>query len=241
VTGARAQRQCQAKACNPAELVARVDPIVCNPKEPVMLVIWGRGNSVNVQKVLWCCEELGVEYKRIDAGGPFGVVDTPQYRRLNPNGLVPTIEDDGLVLWESHAIVRYLAAKHAVGGIWPADARARALADQWMDWTHTVYWAALRTAFLGLVRTAPEKRDLQAIEESRIKTAAALAIVDTHLGSRAYVAGDSFTMGDIALGCAVWRWMALPIERPQLPNLQRWFDRLAQRPAYRTVVMHPLT
>jgi len=122
-----------------------------------MLKIWGRANSVNVQKVLWFCEELNVEYERIDAGGPFGVVDTTEYRRRNPNGLVPTIDDDGFILWESNAIVRYLAAK-LQSNLWPALPRMRAEADQWMDWSHTL-WAALRPVFLGLIRTPPEKRN----------------------------------------------------------------------------------
>jgi glutathione S-transferase len=206
-----------------------------------MLVIWGRNNSVNVQKVLWCCEELGLDYQRIDAGGAFGVVNSEAYRRMNPNGLVPTIEDDGFVLWESHAIVRYLAARHGVGSLWAADPKARALADQWMDWTHTVFWPAMRGLFLGLVRTAPEKRDPRAIEESRFKTGEVLGMVDRHLQSHAFLAGDALTMGDIALGCGVWRWMALTNERPEQPHVKRWFDALAQRPAYAKVVMLPLS
>jgi glutathione S-transferase len=206
-----------------------------------MLVIWGRNNSVNVQKVLWCCEEMGLGYERIDAGGAFGVVNTPQYRGLNPNGLVPTIDDDGFVLWESHAIVRYLAAKQAPGSLWPEDLRIRAEADRWMDWQHTTFWPAIRTLFLGLVRTAPEQRDPRALEESRSKTAEVLGVVDARLKTAEYLAGGSFTIGDIALGCGIWRWMALPIERPALPGVQRWFESLARRPAYRKVVMLPLS
>jgi glutathione S-transferase len=205
-----------------------------------MLKIWGRTNSVNVQKVLWCCEELAVGYERIDAGGAFGVVQTPEYRRRNPNGLVPTIDDDGFALWESHAIVRYLAAMHAAG-LWPEDRRMRAEADQWMDWTHTTFEPAIGPLFMGLIRTPPERRDAQAIENSRSKTAEALVIVDSHLGSRQYLAGSAFTTGDIALGCGIWRWMALPIERPGLPNVERWFATLGQRPAYRKIVMQPLS
>ena len=206
-----------------------------------MLVIWGRNNSVNVQKVLWCCEEMELGYERIDAGGSFGIVNTPQYRGLNPNGLVPTIDDDGFVLWESHAIVRYLAAKHAPGSLWPEDLRIRAEADRWMDWKHTTFWPAFRTLFLGLVRTAPEQRDPRAMEESRSKTAEVLGVVEARLKTAEYLAGDSFTMGDITLGCGIWRWMALPIERPVLPGVQRWFESLARRPAYRKIVMLPLT
>ena len=206
-----------------------------------MLKIWGRKNSVNVQKVLWCCDEIKLEYERLDAGGEFGVVNTPEYRKLNPNGLVPTIEDDGFALWESNAIVRYLAVKHEARPVWPDDLSVRAIADQWMDWSQTTFWPAMRVLFLGLIRTPPEKRDPQALEASRLKSAEALAILDAHLQSREYIGGAEFTIGDIPLGCGVWRWMALPIERPELPNLQRWFNLLAQRPAYRSIVMLPLT
>ncbi len=206
-----------------------------------MLVVWGRTNSINVQKVLWCCEEIGVEYRRVDAGGKYGVVDTPEYRKLNPNGLVPTIEDDGLVLWESNAIIRYLSAMHSVGTLWPTDLRTRALADQWLDWSHTTFLPAMRDMFLGLIRTAPGQRDMRAIEQSRVNTAAALAIVDAHLARHEYVAGDAFTMGDIAMGCGVWRWLSLPIERPTLPHVVRWFNLLALRPPCRKVVMLSLT
>src|SRR6202140_854311 len=132
-----------------------------------MLTIWGRSNSVNVQKVLWCCEELPRGYERIDAGGPFGVVSTPRYLNLNPNGLVPTIEDDGFVLWESNAIVRYLAAKHASGSVWPSDPHERADADRWMDWQTTTLQPAMGPAFVHLVRFPPEKRDATAVDPSR--------------------------------------------------------------------------
>ena len=118
-----------------------------------MLKIWGRNNSVNVQKVLWCCEELGLKYERLDAGGSFGVVNTPQYRALNPNGLVPTIEDGPFVLWESNAIVRYLTAKHSSGKLWPEDHKVRAEADKWMDWQNSMFWPAFRPLFWNVVRT----------------------------------------------------------------------------------------
>jgi len=206
-----------------------------------MLVIWGRNNSVNVQKALWCCEELGVPYKRIDAGAAFGVVNSPEYRKLNPNGLVPTIDDDGFVLWESNAIVRYLAAKHVQGGLSPADPHTRALADQWMDWQVSLFWPTIRALFMGLVRTPEAERDHKAIENSRVKTAEALGVVESHLASHAFLAGDALTIGDIQMGCSIWRWMALPIERPKLPNVERWFGALTHRPAYKKIVMLPLT
>ncbi|MEO8135070.1 MAG: glutathione S-transferase family protein [Betaproteobacteria bacterium] len=206
-----------------------------------MLVIWGRDNSVNVQKVLWCCEEIGLDYERIDAGGPFGVINTPEYRALNPNGLVPTMDDDGFILWESNAIVRYLAASRAPGTLLPDDAIVRALAGQWMDWMTSTYWPAIRPLFLGLIRTAADKRDPVALEAARVKTAELMEMLDARLQSNTYLAGDVFTAGDISVGCGVWRWMALPIERAELPNVRRWFDLLSERPSFKKIVMHPLT
>jgi len=205
-----------------------------------MLKIWGRVNSVNVKKALWALEELGLKYQRIDAGREFGVVNTPEYKRMNPNSLVPTIDDDGFVLWESHAIVRYLAAKHGAGTLWPADLKQRADSDRWMDWAFT-FQAQFRAVFWGLVRTPPEKRDTKAIEEARQKCAELLAIPDSALANRPYFAGNSLTIGDIPLGCHVQLWMRLPIERPAHQNLQRWFDRLCARPAFKKIVDIPLS
>ena len=206
-----------------------------------MLKIWGRNNSVNVQKVLWCCEEMGQQYQRLDAGGSFGVVNTPQYRALNPNGLVPTIEDGPFVLWESNTIVRYLTAKYSAGKLWPEDLKVRAEADKWMDWQIAMFWPSFRPLFWNLVRTPVDQRDEKAMEESRLKTGEVLSYLDAHLKNRMFVAGDDLTMGDIPMGCAIWRWMALPLERPVLSNLQRWFDNLSSRPAYKKVVMLPLS
>lgn len=205
------------------------------------MIIWGRDNSVNVQKVLWYCEEAGIAYERRDAGLNFGVVNTPEYRALNPNGLVPTIDEDGFILWESNTIVRYLAAMHSRGTLWPDDLRQRARAEQWMDWSNTVFWPTIRPLFMGLVRTEATKRDPQALEQQRMATANALEMVDAHLERNAFMGGDAFTMGDIPLGCGIWRWMAMPIERPVLPHLQRWFHDLGKRPAFAKVVMHPLS
>jgi glutathione S-transferase len=206
-----------------------------------MLKIWGRHNSTNVKKVVWCAEELAIPYERTDAGGAFGVVDTPAYRSLNPNGLVPTIEDDGLVLWESNAIVRYLVAKHGAGSLWPVDPAARAVGDKWMDWATSTFAAAFRDLFWGMVRTPPGERNPDAIEASRTRSAALLATVDAALAKSPFLGGDAFGMGDIPLGCFAYAWFGMPIERPGLPNLEAWYRRLTERPAYRAGVMIPLT
>ena len=205
-----------------------------------MLKIWGRVNSVNVKKVLWAAEELGLKYERVDAGLQFGVTKTPEYMKMNPNSLVPTIEDDGFVLWESHSIVRYLAARHGMGTLHPTDLRHRADAERWMDWAF-IFQNAFRPVFWGLVRTPPEKRDMNAIEEGRKKFAELLAIPEQALAGKPYLAGSAFTMGDIPLGCHVQLWMRLPMERPQHPHLAAWFNRLCARPAFRKIVDIPLS
>ena len=206
-----------------------------------MLRIWGRTNSINVQKVLWCCGELGLEFNRIDAGMQFGVNDTPEYRAMNPNGLVPTIDDDGFVLWESHAIVRYLARKHGAGTLWPEDERTAADADRWMEWYSTTLWLNLRPVFWNLVRMSPEKRNMREVEACRSKVAENLTIVDAHLRARDYVAGKQFSMADIPMGVGAYRWFNLPVERPSMPALERWYERLSERPAFKRYCMLPLT
>jgi glutathione S-transferase len=206
-----------------------------------MLKIWGRTNSSNVQKVLWCCAELGLQYERIDAGMQFGVNDTAEYKAMNPNALVPTINDDGFVLWESHAIVRYLARTHGAGSLWPDDARVAADADRWMDWYNTTLWPSMGPVFWNLIRTTPEKRNMAVLEENHKKLTTSFGIFDACLAGRDYVAGSSFTMGDIPMGIAAWRWFELPIERPALPNLERWYKRMRERPAYAEHCMLALT
>lgn len=201
-----------------------------------MLRIWGRTNSVNVKKALWAAEELGLKYQRIDAGLQFGVNNTPEYRRMNPTGLVPTIDDGGFVLWESHSIVRYLAEKHAPNALWPAGLEARADAGRWMDWTFNFSREFQRPVFWPLVRTAPEQRDAKAIAAAVRKCGEMLAVPEATLSRQPYLAGTSFSMGDIPLGCHVHLWMRLPIERAAHPGLAAWFERLCARPAFRKIV-----
>jgi len=205
-----------------------------------MLKIWGRANSVNVKKALWAIEELKLKYERIDAGMAFGVNNTPEYRAMNPTGLVPTIDDDGFVLWESHTIVRYLAAKHASGTLWPTDLQARAYAERWMDWAFT-FLNALRPVFWGMIRTPAEKRNQAEIDEGIKKCGQLLVAPEAGLNRRKYLGGEAFTMADIPLGCHIQIWFTLPIERPATPNLEAWFKRLCERPAYAKIVNLPLS
>ena len=204
-----------------------------------MLKIWGRVNSVNVKKAMWCIDELGLPHERTDAGMQFGIVNTPEYRKMNPNGLVPTMDEDGFILWESHSIVRYLAAKFGKGVLWPMDERTRGVANQWMDWAFS-FQGSVRDSFWHLIRTPPEKRDAQAIENSRVKSGEMARILDAALADRMYVAG-AFSIGDIPVGCEVQRWMRLPMERPKLPHLEAWFERLCVRTAFKKNVDIPLT
>jgi glutathione S-transferase len=197
-----------------------------------MLKIWGRKNSINVQKVMWTVHEIGLKHERIDAGMAFGRTKEPEYLRMNPNGLVPVVQDGDLTLWESNAIVRYLAARYSEGNLWSKDPAHRAEADKWMDWMTTTINAAIGPIFIGLVRTPPEQRDAKAIEAARLKSIDLIKILDAHLAGRPFVAGAALTMGDIAMGCFVNRWYALPIERPSTPNVAAYLERLKQRPAF---------
>lgn len=206
-----------------------------------MLKILGRKNSSNVQKVLWCCDELGLAYEREDVGGSFGKNRDPAYLALNPNALIPTIIDDGFVLWESNSIIRYLGAKHGHGTLYPEDLHARALADRWMDWQLSVLGPAIGPIFWGLIRTPPEKRDQAAIAAARDKTAQALKILDDYLARTDFVAGAALSVGDIPVGIMTYRWYTFDIERENLANLKRWYDRLTERPAFKKHVMIGLT
>jgi glutathione S-transferase len=205
-----------------------------------MLKIWGRTNSINVQKVMWTVAELGLAHERVNAGMAHGVVNEPWYADLNPNRLVPAIDDDGVVLWESNVIVRYLAARHASGTLMPADPAARARAEMWMDWQQTAM-PGFGPLFMNLIRTPPHKRDVAVIRSGRESTEAALRLLDGWLASRSHMVADHLTVADIPLGCVAYRWYALPIERPELPHLRAWYQRLTARPGFVQHVMLPLT
>lgn len=197
-----------------------------------MLKIWGRNTSSNVQKVMWAITEIGVPCERIDVGGPFGKNREAAYLAMNPNGLVPTLEEeDGFTLWESNSIVRYLAARHK-SSLEPADLRVRAQAQKWMDWQLTVMAPAIGPLFMGMVRTPPAERNAKAIEDSKVKTGEAARILDDQLAKTQFLAGDAFSYGDIPVGIMVWRYRELAPERPAFKNLDRWYAAIAARPGF---------
>ena len=199
-----------------------------------MLKVWGRNTSSNVQKVMWAIGEIGLPHQRIDIGGPFGKNHEPAYLAMNPNGLVPTLEeDDGFLLWESNSIVRYLAAKQKAAVLEPNDLRQRALASKWMDWQLSVAGPAIFGCFWGLIRTPPDKRDHAAIEDSKKKTTAAMAMMDQQLAKTAYLAGDQFSYGDIPVGIIAYRYRQLVLERPPLSNFERWYAAISARKAFK--------
>jgi glutathione S-transferase len=207
----------------------------------LVLKLWGRVNSINVQKVLWALDELKVPYERVDAGMAFGVVNEPFYKAMNPNSRVPTIDDDGFVLWESNAIVRYLAAKHGAGSLWPNDLRERADADRWMDWASLHPNPAMTPAFMGLIRSPEDKQNMTQIKASAEATGQQFQVLELGLADCDFVAGKRFTMGDIAVGVNVYRWSMLDVERPRLPRVESYHERLKQRPAFQKHIMKPLT
>ena len=205
-----------------------------------MLKIYGRESSSNVQKAMWAVGELGLEHQRIDQKGVFGSIDTPEYRKLNPWARIPTLEHDGIVIRQSNTIVRYLCAKYAKGSLWPEDLVERAEAESWMDWQITENQTHMVPVFWNLIRTKPEDRDEAAIAKGVEGLNQDFTILNDHLADRKYVVGEHFTMGDIPPGVSAFRYLNLEIERPSLPNLEAWYERLTHREAYRKHVMLPL-
>lgn len=209
-----------------------------------MLKLWGRANSVNVKKVLWLLDEMGVACERVDAGMEFGVVETPAYRAINPNSRVPTIEDDGFVLWESNSILRYLAMKHA-SPLYPADPAARASADRWLDWQISTLSPAERNLFLGMVRTPPEKRDMAMIKGAAKAAGACWAILDAHIAKHGgpYVDGATMTIADLVLACYARRWFGPEVQVGDMPHfaaLAAWYAVIGERPGFRRWVDVPM-
>lgn len=202
-----------------------------------MLRLWGRKSSINVQKVLWCLAELGFiegkDFERIDAGLHFGLNNTSEFLKMNPNGLVPTLEDGGLVLWESNTIMRYLVSQYDKKGRFPKDVAAQYNSEKWMDWQLATFWPPLRSAFLGLTRTAEKDRNYNAIHTDYQETNKTLGLLDQVLGSQAYCSGNQFNIGDIVVALGVHRWILLNDTFPEktgprseLKNVERWLKQL---------------
>jgi glutathione S-transferase len=206
-----------------------------------MLTIHGRLNSINVQKVVLACEEMGIPYVRHDAGGAFGIVKTDAYKAMNPNSLVPVIVDDDFVLWESNAIVRYLASKFGQGTVYPDDLRQRALSDRWMDWQCFSFYNAYAAAFRGLIRTPEAERDLKAIDASIAATHPQMAILEATLAGKTYLAGSRPTIGDIALVPTIYRWLNMPVQRPAAPHTEAWVGCCVARPRWGKALLLPIT
>jgi glutathione S-transferase len=206
-----------------------------------MLHLWGRISSINVRKVVWAAQELGLSLQRTDAGGQFGIVKDADYRRKNPNALVPLVEDGEVLVWESNVIVRYLCAKYSQGNFYPAALPQRFAAEQWMDWQQTTFNPAGRAAFVQLIRTPVEQRNAALIAQSVAATEPLLALLDAHLADHAYIGGEQFGMADIPLGCEMHRWFGLPQPRPARPHLDRWYQNLLARPTARGVLDLPLS
>jgi glutathione S-transferase len=204
-----------------------------------VLEIWGRRSAYNVQKVLWAAGELGLAHTHVDAGGAAGGLDTPRFRAMNPHGRVPVLVDGAVTVWESNSTVRYLAARHGAGSLCREDAAERSLADRWMDWELATLQPDFMSLFWGWYRTPEAQRNARAIEAARARCAEHYRRLDEQLASRAFLAGDAFTMGDIPAGTSLFRWFEMGLETPELPNLRRWYRRLAERPAYREHLMRP--
>jgi glutathione S-transferase len=205
-----------------------------------MLTVWGRHSSFNVQKVMWLVGELGLEHRHVEAGGRFGGLDTPEFRAMNPHGRVPVIEDGGTVVWESHAILRYLAARYGQGIFWLDDAGARSQVDRWMDWAQTrLQPDFLMGVFWGFYRTPEPQRDWLAIRDKLALCARHFQLLDGLLADRPFLGGNALSLADIPAGTSLYRYFELDIERPGLPNVTSWYRRLQERRAYREHVMVP--
>lgn len=217
-----------------------------------MLKIWGRPTSACTQKALWGLEETGIDYElalasgtmgpdgHVSKGGAaFGIVDTPEYRAMNPNGTVPTIDDEGFTLWESNVIVRYLSMKYAPDRMYGNDVQTFSSASRWMDWEQSQFLPEQHILVMNLVRLRPEERNADAVEEARLSLLKPLSIIEAQLSKTEYIAADSFTMGDIPIGMRVHRWFLFELESPHMPNLERWYKAIQERPAFKKHIADP--
>lgn len=199
--------------------------------------IWGRDNSGNVKKALWTAEELGQDVEYIHAGGKYDGLDNPEFLKRNPNGKVPLLEDGSFYLWESNVIVRYLAAQYGKGSLWIENPAERASAEKWMDWTSNSVAPHFRTIIQHGLRLPEEQRDAKLLAQSVTALSKVLEIAEAHLGENEWMSGKAFGIGDIPLGVNLYLWFGMQLDRPSMPNLERWYQQLQARPAYRHRVM----
>ncbi|MEM9750033.1 MAG: glutathione S-transferase family protein [Pseudomonadota bacterium] len=199
--------------------------------------VWGRATSSNVQAVMWALAELGLEAERIDVGLTYGGLDTPAFRAMNPNGLIPVLQENGLTMWECPAILRYLGAAYGDDAFWPRDPKARAPLDMWAEWMRSTFLPPFIVVFLGLVRTPPEKRDDAAIAAALEEVKGPAKLLDAHLEDGPYLAGEAFSFADIAIGTFLYRYFGMEIDRAPTPTLEAYYRRLTERPAYAEHVM----
>lgn len=204
-----------------------------------MLEVWGRKNSSNVMSVMWTIGELDLDHVRHNVGGTFGGASESSYSELNPNRTVPTIRDNDMVMWESNAIVRYLAATYGQGSLWPDNPGVRAQSDQWMEWTKTTLYPTFMPVFFNIIRLPPEQYDQQKIDVALAATSKVIVVLERHLENNLFVAGRELTMGDIPLGPLAYRFFNLEIARPSVPNIKAWYERICSRPAYKQHAMLP--
>ena len=199
-----------------------------------MLTLLGKSASINVRKVLWTLTEIGVPFAHEEWGSGFQSTDTPQFRALNPNAMVPVLKDGDFVLWESNTICRYLAARHGRDDLLPASPQARARVEQWMDWQAGELNNAWRYAFMALVRNSPSHTDRTALDSSIDSWNRHMGMLDSQLEKTgAYAAGPDFTLADIVLGLSVNRWLMTPIARPDYPAVSAYLQRLRLRDGFR--------
>lgn len=201
-----------------------------------MITLWGRRNSANVQKVLWTLEELGVRYQREAVGGSFGGNRDADFMAMNPMGLVPVIRDGDVTMFESNAIVRYLAARFGHGTLRPDEHQQLAMAEQWMEWQQNVFAPPVLTIFMNNVRMTPDKRNAAAVADAEARAVEALKIADAHLARHDWFAGSQFTFGDIVMGCFLYRFMGLDCTKPDVPHVREWLEAIEAREAFRTTL-----
>lgn len=203
-----------------------------------MLTVWGRASSSNVQKVMWAAGELGLQVARHDVGGPFGGTDTAEFRARTPHALVPVVEfPDGVVMWESNAVVRRIALTDPARRLWPAGGQAEADADMWAEWARINVERWILALFGAIVRVRPAERDHKAMESAARNAHLALAAAEHALGHTRWLAGPDLTIADIAFGTMLFRYFTMEIERPSLPAVEAYHARLVERPGYAEHVM----